>query len=68
MRSAEILIGQIRIEPVVGQWKGKEELKVLERGKRKNKARQDGGQRERKMEVEGNEDEQTQWPGGAASS
>ena len=32
VRSGEILIGQIRLEPVIGQWKGKVELNVLERG------------------------------------
>ena len=29
--SGEILIGQIRLEPVIGQWKEKAELKVLEK-------------------------------------
>ena len=30
--SGETLTSQIRLEPVIGQWKRKEELKVLERG------------------------------------
>jgi hypothetical protein len=32
VRSGEILINQIRLGPVIGQWKKKVELKVLERG------------------------------------
>lgn len=35
VRSGGILIGWIRLEPVIGQWKEKVELKVLEKGKRK---------------------------------
>ena len=33
VRSGNILIGQIRPEPKIGQWKEKVELKVLARGK-----------------------------------
>jgi hypothetical protein len=29
----EILIGHIRLEPVIGQWEEKAQLKVLERGR-----------------------------------
>ena len=36
-RSGEILIGQIKLEPVIRQWKEKVELKVLEKRKRKKK-------------------------------
>ena len=57
MRSGKFLIGQIRLEPVIGQWKEKLELKVLGRGKKKKKIRWDGGQREKKMEGDGDEDE-----------
>jgi hypothetical protein len=57
VRSGEILIGQIKIEPVIGQWKGEAELKVLERGMRKNKARQDRG-RERWSRPSGLEEPQ----------
>jgi hypothetical protein len=32
VRSAEILIHQVRLETVTGQWKEKVELKVLEKG------------------------------------
>ena len=34
VRSGDTLIGQIRVEPVLGQWKRKAELKVLERRQR----------------------------------
>lgn len=40
------MIGQIRLEPVMGQWKEKAELKFLERRKRKRKDRWDRGWRE----------------------
>lgn len=33
--SGEILTGQIRLRPVIGQWNGKAELKVLDRGGKK---------------------------------
>jgi hypothetical protein len=39
VRSGKFLIGQIRLEPVIGQWKEKLELKVLGRGKKKKKIR-----------------------------
>jgi hypothetical protein len=42
VRSGEVLIGRIRLEPVIGQWKEKAELKVLERGKRKKEDREMG--------------------------
>lgn len=45
--SDEIFIGQIR--PVIGQWKEKEELKVLENGKTEEKKRE-GAQREKIQE------------------
>lgn len=46
------LTGQIKIEPVMGQWKEKVGLKVLDR-KRKNEGRQKRRQgRERKTEEE----------------
>lgn len=37
VRSGEILIGQIRLEHVIEQWKEKVELKVLERGRGRKK-------------------------------
>jgi hypothetical protein len=46
VRPGEILSGQIRLEPVIAQWKGKMELKVLERKKGKKKYRQGKGLRE----------------------
>jgi hypothetical protein len=44
VRSHEILLGQIRLEPVIGKWKEGAKLKVLERGKKK---------KERQGEMEG---------------
>ena len=37
--SGEILIGQIRLEPVIGQWKENVELKVLEKEEKEGKMR-----------------------------
>jgi hypothetical protein len=51
--SCEILIGQIRLEPVIGQRKEKAELNVLEKGEEKEKKRR----RRRGMEDRGEENE-----------
>lgn len=48
VRSGEILIDWIRLQPVIGQWKEKVKLKGLAREKRKKKDRQD-----KKMEEDG---------------
>lgn len=51
--SGKILIGQIRLEPVIGQWDEEVELKVLERGKRKKRSVEMRQDRERdKVEPE----------------
>ena len=64
MRSDDILIGQLRLEPVIGQWKGKVELKVLERGREREKERD----RERKKEEGEDDGADVTWSGEAASS
>ena len=49
--SGKILIGCIRLEPVIGQRKGKAELEVLETGEKEEERRretEDGGRRKRK--------------------
>jgi hypothetical protein len=37
VRSSKILIGQIKLDPVIGQWKKKAKLKVLERQERERR-------------------------------
>lgn len=58
MRSGEALVGQIRLEHVIGQWKEKVEVKLLERKRRRRKR---DGERDREMEngekIEEKEDE-----------
>ena len=42
--SGNILIGKIRLEPVIGQWKKKAKLKDIEKGKRREDEMEgDGG-------------------------
>lgn len=54
-RSGEILIGQIKIEPLIGQWKKEGEVKVLE-GERERWRREDRDRERDKMELEGEDD------------
>jgi hypothetical protein len=69
MRSGEISIGQIRLEPVIGQRKEKAELKALEREKRRKKRHRDG-ETERWRTGDGGRRirNRTTWPLGAISS
>lgn len=53
--SDESLIDQIRLEPLIGQWKEGTELKVLERGKRKKRSDEMEDERD-KIDPEGEED------------
>lgn len=48
--SGEILIGQIRLVPAIGQWKEKADLKVLQKGEKEEKKR--GRRRREKTEEE----------------
>jgi hypothetical protein len=50
VRTDGIVIGQIRLAPVIKQWKEKMELKVLETGK--EEYRPDGGQKKMEEEYE----------------
>lgn len=44
-RSGEISIGQIRLEPMVGQQKEKAGLKVLEKGEKRRRETEDVGKK-----------------------
>jgi hypothetical protein len=45
VRSDEILIDQIRLDPVIEQWRGKSKLKVLKKGQREMERETRGRQR-----------------------
>lgn len=67
-KSGEILIRHIRLEPVIGPWKKKVELKIKRGERRRRQKKRRGTEREEAERRKGRRWNRLAWLGGAAGS